>query len=349
MNYQKFIYVNDTRTQTNWGCYSTSECFEKFFQDNELECKYRIMLKVLHNANSTKKLIDTFDLDDIDLVIVNGEGSIYDKQRKGLNICNAINWLKDKKPELKVFFLNSTYDLKNSVMTEYIKSVEGNVDLFAAREKFSIDKMKSVGIDNVILQPDFLYGVDRVDIGHEDYIVIGGNSNYNRGDRPKYNATDAYYKLINEIKHKFNNDIILYTSDTNDFRIMNPLAKHFNLRHIKVKTCNWKDALKILASAKLSISGRYHPSIMSVIGNTPSYFISANNCKMEGTCQLVYNNLDNFTNSHKLGVDVDKIVNWMESCFDNYDEEVDKVASGLNYCTNALHSAKNLIINEIKK
>ena len=127
-------------------------------------------------------------------------------------------------------------------------------------------------------------------------------------------------------------EIILYSSDISDIRFLDTISKEFGLKHITPNNLEWKDAMKILSNASLSISGRYHPTIMSLCGHTPCYFISANNCKMEGTHELFYSNGENFSNSHKFGEDADKIYNWAQKTLDTYELQTKTVKDKLSDC-----------------
>jgi len=339
---KNFIFINDTSTQNNWGCHSTTFHFKNFFLNNGFIQKYVLKLNTLHNWASTHTQLESFDLLDIDFVIVNGEGSIYDKQPKGLNMIKSIKFLKQKKPELKILFLNSTFDLSTPQMTNELNSLKGLVDIFAAREDISLSTLNNHNLSPNILQPDFLY--EKINLNHEqteDYIVIGGNSNYYRGDRPTYDAIKTYTNLVNNIPHK----VILYSSDNSDVNFMSQVAKNTNSPHITINSHNWEKAFDVLSNAKLSISGRYHPSIMSLCGLTPSYFISANNCKMEGTRNYFYNSSQNFSNSHNIHNDIPKIVDWVESTLLNYETSVNHIKYKLADVDMLLKNSKSTILS----
>ena len=336
---KKYIFINDTSTQKNWGCHATSHHFEEFFKTIDIHCAGKILLKDLNQSEThLKNLIKQLDLSNIDFVIINGEGSFYDAQKKGLNTLSCINFIKSINNNIKFLVLNSTYDLSHQLMRNKIIEIKDSVALFSARETISHKTLLDLNIKNCILQPDFLYQkVQNYTVN--DYIVIGGNSNYYRGDRPQYNAVNAYTELIQEIKKTSDLEIKLYASGDEEVHWMSKLPCEL----ITVHNTNWRQAFNILSKAKLSISGRYHPSIMSLCGKTPSYFISANNCKMKGTCDLIYNNLDNFTSSHSLHNDIPKIVEWVYNCSKNYSSEVDKVDEGLKRCLSLLEDSKQFI------
>lgn len=345
---KKYIFINDTRTQSNWGCHSTSYCFEKHFNSLGFKCSGRVYLKDLQgNKMSLQRSIKNLDIAGADCVFVNGEGSIYDSQIKGLMMLEAIKEVKKINNKIKIFVVNSTYDLTSPLMIRKVKEVRDLVSLFAARENVSLNNMQKIGINNVILQPDFLYDKKVETRDPKPYIVLGGNSNYYRRDRKPYDAISAYRMIVRELQ-KLNREIVLYSSDVTDKRYLNVISDEFGLRHVTADGTNWVEAMDILSQSSLSISGRYHPTIMSLCGHTPCYMISANNCKMEGTHNFFYENGENFSNSHEIALDCKKIFNWAESTLENYDEEVGKVEVKLIECRRKLSLAKEAIYDNLR-
>lgn len=334
----KTLFVNDTRTQENWGCHATSFETEKFIKELDLNITSVIKLNVLNDNHQSTAYCNKVNADDLDLVIINGEGSIYDSQPKGLNIFKCIKLLHSKKSSLKFLFLNSTYDLSSNQMLEKLNECKNFVSLFTAREPVSLSNMKKAGVNNIILQPDFIYQKYKTE--EPKGIVIGGNSNYYRGDRKTFDAISAYTNLINKLKKSTDEEITLYASGDEEVRWLFEISKKTNTKLLTVYNTDYKTAHQILASAKLSISGRYHPSIMSLTGSTPCYFISANNCKMKGTHELFYEDDSNFSNSHDLDKDTNKILNWTQSALQDYENQQSKINSKLDQVISSLVSAK---------
>jgi polysaccharide pyruvyl transferase WcaK-like protein len=326
----KCIFVNDTTTQLNWGCHSTSYHSREFFNALGVEAEHTILLSTLQSNEKTEEQCNDVDLSDVQCVFVNGEGSIYGNQRKGLNIVESIKILKSRKPELKVFFMNSTFDVseKNVKMRDAILESRQHVDYYFPREPVSEQILSNLSIENTMLQPDFLYhkALEQPEVGN--YIVLGGNSNYYRPDRPKYNAKQAYSHLVRRLL-KNNYEVVLYSSDKADLKFLPKIEEEFGLRHITCMSTPWREAFDVLSKAKFSISGRYHPSIMSLCGHTPCYFITANNCKMQGTHQFFYDDDSNITNSHQMFEEAIKIIKWLKMTEANYERETQRIGDGL--------------------
>ena len=128
---------------------------------------------------------------------------------------------------------------------------------------------------------------------------------------------------------------------------MEKIAKDRKLKHVSCSRTRWREGFELLSSAKLSISGRYHPTIMALCGHTPSYLVSANNCKMGGLHSVFYDDLNNFSNSHELDKDIDKICSWVEQTTQNYNLEVARVGLRLLEVESSLEQAKKLILKTL--
>ena len=335
---KNFILVNDTTTQNNWGCHSTTKHFRRFFTSRGFVEKGTILLSDLHGNGYCRKTFNDFK--DIDFLAINGEGSLYDLQQKGINIINYIRIAKSRNPRIKVLLLNSTFDLKNNTLRDMVKETSNLVDLYGARESVSFNNLKQLQINNVILQPDFLYEKINYSVDKEDYIVIGGNSNYYRPDRPHYDALGAYEYLINNLINK--NKILLYSADNSDINFMKPLSEKFGLTHISCSEHSWEKGFDVLSKAKFSISGRYHPTIMSLCGLTPCFFISANNCKMLGTHNYFHQNEFSYLHSHSLKEGADKILQWANSV-DLQNKSIQETKLGLDNIKILLENSKSEI------
>ena len=120
-----------------------------------------------------------------------------------------------------------------------------------------------------------------------------------------------------------------------------------DLKHLSCKSTRWEEGFEILSRAKMSISGRYHPSIMALCGITPCFFISANNCKMLGTHDYFHSNESSYVHSHKLKESSEKIFNWVsdDSAKRLYTSET---ILGLKKVTENLEEAKSQILGYLK-
>jgi polysaccharide pyruvyl transferase WcaK-like protein len=207
---------------------------------------------------------------------------------------------------------------------------------------------------DIIFQPDFLYLIyneiniynnqlllKKYNLISKKYIVIGGNSNYYRDDRPQYDAVTVYVNMINNIKTNTKHDIVLYAASGEEIKWLSTIASKTNVKLISVSIVNWQDAFVILSNAYLSISGRYHPSIMSIIGKVPSLLISANHCKMNGVNEMFFKG-QKVIDSHDIHNNYNYIIDFIKKYENNelYNTTVDAINNNLNAYLDIINNIK---------
>lgn len=320
----KCVLFNDTTTQLNWGCHATT-----FFTKNILT-KYGFkIIKVLtlcdsKNMDKVKNFITYIKNNNIDYIFINGEGSLYEQRDiKGKSMINFI--LHMKKLNKKTFLLNSCFDLKSKNNISLFKDCLFKNLTIQLREPISIQNFKKFYNKQIIFQPDFLLTINKKDYSSDilneykltskTYILIGGNSNYYRNDRPKYDAVKYYCELINKIKLITNKKIVIYAASHEEIKWLTRISNKVNCLLISVEKVNWQNAFALLSNAYLTISGRYHPTLMSLIGGVPSLCISANHCKMNGIHEM-FELPWNVINSHEVHLNYSNIIKFIENFSD---------------------------------
>lgn len=316
----KCVLFNDTTSQLNWGCHATT-----FFTKNIL-AKYGfeiINVLTLHDSMKLDKLnkFTTYiKNNNINYIFINGEGSLYEQHNiKGKSMIKFILCMKNLNK--KTFLLNSCFDLKSKNNISQFKACLFDNLTIQLREPKSIQNFKKFFNKQIIFQPDFLLTINKKDyscdilneykLTSKTYIVIGGNSNYYRSDRPKYNAVKYYCELINKIKSITNKKIVIYAASTEEIKWLTAISNKVNCLLISVKKVNWQNAFVLLSNAYLSISGRYHPTLMSLIGGVPSLCISANHCKMNGIHEM-FELPWNVINSHEVHLNYSEIIKFIK-------------------------------------
>ena len=314
MEKQKCVLFNDTTSQLNWGCHATT-----FFTLKMLNNYYNVVKTLtLHDSMNKNKFLSFINFiknEKIEIIFINGEGSLY--EQKCLKGKSMISFLINMKILGKTtYLLNSCFDLKSKEnIVNFESCLHKNLKI-QLREPISIINFKKHYVHNVVFQPDFLLTIDKENYNSSNllptkkYIVIGGNSNYYRPDRKHYDAIDIYVKLIKKIKKIINYEIIIYAASSEEINWLEKISKVTNCTFISVNNLNWKDAFVILSNAYISISGRYHPTLMSLICGVPSLCISANHCKMEGICEM-FDLETPVINSHEIHLNYDKILNFI--------------------------------------
>lgn len=318
------VLFNDTTSQLNWGCHATTHFTIEIIKKN-FNIKKNLTLHDSLIKNKLDQFIEFIKQNDINYIFVNGEGSLYEqKDLKGKSMINFM--IKIKKLDKILYLVNSGYDLKSETNIKLFQETFFDNIRIQLREPISVENFKRhYPNQKYIFQPDFLLTINKNDYSSDildkyklvkqNYIVIGGNSNYYRSDRPNYDAIKVYCKLINKIKLIVKKKIIIYAASAEEIGWLSKISKKTECKLISVKNTSWKDGFVILSNSYLSISGRYHPSLMSLIGGVPSLCISANHCKMNGINKM-FKQPWKVINSHLIHENIPYIINFIKKLSD---------------------------------
>lgn len=265
-----------------------------------------------------------------DIVVINGEGSIYDTQRKG-RMMLFFAYMAVKHFARKCILVNHTADIHDPVMEEMVANVYPLLDDVVFREPLSYsacssylqDDSNALAADaaftycpisreslmNVALRdgyfsvwPDSAKGFDP----SKPYICVGGSSIYLRPDRPQYNPVPAFVDLCKQLNDKIA-PVVLTAPCSIDEKIFRPVAQQLNLPLIGLHTPT-QQAVDILGNASIYISGRWHPSILALTGGTPIVTLTANTYKTQALVKQIGLDATTFDalNLHRV---IDNIIN----------------------------------------
>ena len=288
------------------------------FIDLDLDKSIENLIKCLP-ANPN---LQSFDLRqyDFDTLVVNGEGSFIfatPSWRECLIEAMLMHWAQ--KLGKKVYYLNGMlsddpYSERNYKCIKTIQPIFEKSEVIGVRENYSYDYAKE-NFKNINLKlfPDALFSwydiindANKVENGKyimgmsgaednsftdfdftKDYILISGSSAI--GNATKENkkiAIEHYSNLVNSIKKKLNKYkvYLIQVCEGDDF--LKDVGKITNTPVIAMDT-PIISAGKILANAKLFVSGRYHPAILASLGGTPCVFMSSNSHKTKSIQELL--------------------------------------------------------------
>jgi polysaccharide pyruvyl transferase WcaK-like protein len=349
------VFFNDSTSQLNWGCHATTFFTKLKLKQLNYNIVINITLKDSRNQKYLENVITNIKNKNIKYIFINGEGSLYEQSDiKGNSMMYFINKMLEIK-NIKIFLINSAFDLTSKNNISYFNNLlKPNLKIYL-REPISIINFNNFYKNHdVTFQPDFLYLIyneinkfdnqlllKKYNLTSKKYIVIGGNSNYYRDDRPQYDAIIVYVNMINKIKATTKYEIVLYAASGEEIKWLSTIASKTNIKLISVSIVNWQDAFVILSNAYLSISGRYHPSIMSIIGKVPSLLISANHCKMNGINEMFFKDQE-VINSHNIHNNYEYIIDFIKK-YENselYNNIVNHIEDKLNYYLNIINNIK---------
>ncbi len=245
-------------------------------------------------------------IDACDVVVINGEGSIYDRRRKG-RILLFIAYLAVEHMDTECVLVNHTADVSDPIVREAAATVYPLLDDVVFREPRSAraceafrpgDAVDHLGADAAFrLGPVGDHDAWRRVVGREDYygvwpdsaagfdpadpyVCVGGSSIYRRPDRPAYDPAPAFESLCRRL-HQTVAPVVLTASCSTDAGIMRPVAAELGLPLIGPRT-PVTQAIDVLGNSDVYVGGRWHPSIYAATGGTPIVTLTANTHKTAG-------------------------------------------------------------------
>lgn len=246
-----------------------------------------------------------------DLVLINGEGSIYDRRRKGRALL-FIAYLAAEHLGRPVALVNHTADVHDPVVHEIAANVYPLLDDVVCREprsarrcaRFLPDPPEAyLGADAAFtyepiddqtawrtvagregyfdIWPDSAAGFDPT----EPYVCVGGSSIYNRPDRPGFDPVPGFARLCERLERRIG-PVVLTASCRSDAEILRPVAETHSLPLFGPRT-PVQQAVDVLGNAAAYVGGRWHPSVYAATGGTPAVTLTANTDKTAGLVELL--------------------------------------------------------------
>jgi|AntDeeMetagen134_2_1112570.scaffolds.fasta_scaffold01958_5 polysaccharide pyruvyl transferase WcaK-like protein len=281
-------------------------------------------------------------IEDLDHVIINGEGSIHDS---GVSRYRIRSWsllflayIAKKELGLKTHIINHTLEINTERFKSIVNLVYPLMDSVIFRDPFSIVEYKAkTNCKNGIQAADAAWLMDNnicaktlnrccndniISIWHADkkrpnfdftepYICVGGGSGLQKSIDEK---VTEIVSIIDGIQRQLPNLNILLTAASNaDETFMLHVSEETDVNLLKTNN-NQHLAASILANSELYLGGRWHESIFALLGNTQLVNFSGNTFKIEslrehiGTNHPVYSgddigsNTETIINSVKEGV-----------------------------------------------
>ena len=235
-------------------------------------------------------------MNEADVIIVNGEGSIYKNELKGILTYFFAYFaaVHLNKPSVLV---NHHADLRNANMYEIAKNVYPKLSKVVFRDPVAMNNYKHLtDLDKCLYGGDaaFCYRKEfdnqyldydgrassAICLSEKKFICLGGSSSLMRPDEKVKWPNKSYEILIKKLRN-LNLDIVLIGSDNTDDIFLKPLSKKLNLLFYSSST-HVSEAFKILSSASCLISGRWHSAVLASIAGTPTVTLSSNSMKMSG-------------------------------------------------------------------
>ena len=315
----RIAYFINTFKSINWGGQATSSgikyMLEKNYPDSDFVPltlpdlpfkKFKILRK--YYENRLVKAIENDDLmtvyhylkkmnvsstifKDFSHICFNGEGAVHYKSGH-IIIFMALLYIAKKQNKV-VAAINQTIDLNENQMLEtLLTKVYNCLDFVSVREPISYDYAKSIGIENVQLIPDAVYGLPKMNKSEIDevvkryklpnqYITVTGSSILKR-DRTSLMQMG---NIIQYIQKYFKIPIVYMASAKTDIWLAHKLKDKFDLTIIEPPV-KYQDAIAIFANSKILVGGRQHPNIFAYIYKVAYVPFVGNTFKNEGVAKL---------------------------------------------------------------
>ncbi|MEQ6890518.1 polysaccharide pyruvyl transferase family protein [Halomonas sp. CS7] len=260
----------------------------------------RFALSVMHGETFNDLATS---LSQCDIVLINGEGCIYDRTRQSRMIF-FIAYLAKRFFDKPTAMVNHSIVMNDPVLEEIAWHVYPLLDDIVFREGDSA-RACPAGRGRVAADAAYLYAPqpqgqwcrsaspveDSAEVywhvGAFDpqapYACIGGGSVYFRGLRPGFDAIPGFLRLCRALQASVG-QVMLTASSAKDMRILEPVAERLGLplagANLPVQT-----AVNLMGNARVYIGARWHPSIFAHRGGTPVIALSRHTPKMDAFLQ----------------------------------------------------------------
>lgn len=235
----------------------------------------------------------------IDLVILNGEGSIYRTNLSAIRELFLV-WFAKTRLGIPAIFVNGTVHLTDVVpiLPAMVRKVFGVLDAVAVREPFSLRNLRTHTPDiPVRLIPDaaFVHTADQASAAGAVTAVrkqLGGRGYfcYDPGPMTVDNRTpkrSAEHLLISELKGIVSQAVLIPSP---------PVLRHVEeLARIADETDSiyagklrdYREYMALVRDAEFVVSGRHHDTIFAAITGCPTIALAGASHKVHGVCELL--------------------------------------------------------------
>ena len=236
-------------------------------------------------------------LDGVDVVILNGEGSMY---RTNLSAVRElfVAWFAKTKLGIPTVFLNGLVHLTLVVpiLPAMMRKTFRVLDAVAVRDPYSLRNVQEFMPEiPVTLIPDSALAVP-VDIDNPSPAVVAlfrelGNTDFfcfDPGPMPidhRFGTRSALYRLITDIKQLIP-QAVMVASGPSEAPMLKQLAADTDSIYLEHQP-SYRDLMAVLARTKFQISGRNHNPLLGALVGCPAISLGSTSHKVHGTCEIL--------------------------------------------------------------
>jgi len=275
MKKKNILLVNDTSLICHHGCNLLMNTIYDFFEKNKLLIKKKIYYE--ENYLNYVSSINNYDL-----ILINGEGTIHGKINSDTNkVREIIEFIKivKKKYKTPIVIFNSTI---SSLKKEQLQIIN-LVDKIYVREKYSYDYLKKEKIKSEIL-PDFLTLLKIKNSNKKNQTIIVTDSSIQKTSKKLLRFSTLKNHIY--IPILYNNYLRYMRFFTFKFALKFKLFLFINLYlFLKNKYLNF--FLKKISNSKFIITGRFHGIFICLALMKPFYTFQSDTYKINGLINLI--------------------------------------------------------------
>jgi polysaccharide pyruvyl transferase WcaK-like protein len=307
---KRVALLNDTLHWYHWGCTGTSSALHQTISNLDYEIFSLPIIKIYNCNNSPQKIQDFDDptfftkfslsnptvmkiINNVDIVVVNGEGSIHGLRQNVLNLL-YLSYLSKIILGKSVQIINhscypeSAITYSKTLAWEIYEKVYRVLDFIAIREPVSFNLMKNAGIPVTLsfdclplyITNNYHKKVNR----RTNNIVI--TSSMGRGIN--LNILCSYIAFLKHLGYE-----IQFLTGASAFPAQDDMI--FIEKLSQICSDNWNlitaktidEWLDIINTAKLLISGRFHHTIAAAVLGTPYILLESNTPKNMGLAKIL--------------------------------------------------------------
>ncbi|MGH8984779.1 MAG: polysaccharide pyruvyl transferase family protein [Acidimicrobiia bacterium] len=235
-------------------------------------------------------------LEGADLVVLNGEGSVY---RTNLSAIRELflAWLSKERLRIPTIFVNGTLHLTDvvPVLPAMVRKTFSILDAVAVREAWSVRNLRRYAPDvDAQLFPDsaFVFTTDdaretpavqavREQIGESPFFC------FDPGAMPMDHRSpeqSALYEMISMLKRVTSRAVFVASAPADGY--IREIARETGSVYVDT-IADYREYMALVANAQFVVSGRYHNPILAAIMTCPSITFGSANHKVHGACEML--------------------------------------------------------------
>ena len=233
----------------------------------------------------------------VDVVILNGEGSLYRTNFSAVREL-FVAWFAKTRLGIPTIFMNGLVHLTDVVpiLPAMARKTFGVLDAVAVRDPWSLRNAREFmpGIPVTLIADSALAlstALDKPGPGVEALFRQLGNTDFfcfDPGPMPidyRFGNRSSMYRLILEIKQVVPQAVIVANNPVG-WPMLKQLAADTGSVYLEYQP-KYQDLMSVLARAKFQISGRLHNTILGALVGCPVISIGSTSHKVHGVCELL--------------------------------------------------------------